>query len=67
MDFEVSALIPIYESYNAVVLAAGCSASKLRDAIRSRLTQDELYALVTDVVLDENESILIDSESDESI
>jgi len=67
MDLEVSDLIPIYESYNAVVLAAGRSASKLRDAIRSRLTQDELYALVTDVALDENETILIDSDSDESI
>ena len=62
MDFEVSALIPIYESYNAVVLAAGCSASKLRDAIRSRLTQDNLFTLVTDVILDENEPVWIDSE-----
>jgi len=62
MDFEVSALIPIYESYNAVTLSEECSAWKLRDAIRSRLTQDKLFTLVTDVTLDENEPVWIDSE-----
>ena len=62
MDFEVSALIPIYESYNAVTLSEDCSAGKLRDAIRSRLTQDKLFALVTDVTLDENAPVWIDSD-----
>jgi len=62
MDFEVSALIPIYDAYNAVTLSEECSASKLRDAIRSRLTQDRLFALVADVTLDENVPVWIDSD-----
>jgi len=66
-DFEVRSLIPIYESYNAVDLSTGCSASKLRDAIRARLTKDELFALVADVALDENESILIGSDSEADV
>jgi len=66
-DFEVRSLIPIYESYNAVDLSTGCSASKLQDAIRARLTKDELFALVADVALDENESILIGSDSEADV
>ena len=48
-------------------MSEGDSASKLRDAIRKRLLEKDLYDLVTDVALDENETILIDSDSDESI
>jgi len=62
MYYEPSALIPIYHAYNAVTLAKGCSASKLRDAFRLRLTQDNLIPLVADVTLDENEPIWIDSD-----
>jgi len=66
-DFEVSSLVPIYQSYNAVDLRAECSASKLRDAILARLTKDGLCALITDVALDENESMSAASDSDASI
>jgi len=62
MYCELSALIPIYDAYNAVTLEEGYSAWNLRDAIRSRLTQDNLIALVADVTLDENEPIWIDSD-----
>ena len=58
MDYDP----PIYDAYNAVTLSEECSASKLRDAIRSRLTQDKLFTLVTDVTMDENEPVWIDSE-----
>jgi len=64
MDFQVTALIPIYESYYAADVAAGHSASKLRDAIRSRLIEKQLFDVVTDIALDENESVVIDSDSD---
>ena len=70
-DFEVRSLVPIYQSYNAVTLRADCSAAQLRDAIRARPTKDltkvELCALITDVALDENESISTDSDSDSSM
>jgi len=62
-DFEVAELIPIYESYTANNVSEGDSASKLRDAIRKRLLEKDLYDLVTDVALDENESVVSDSDS----
>jgi len=62
MDYDPGELIPIYDAYSAVTLSEGCSAWKLRDAIRSRLTQDDLIPLVADVTLDENEPIWIDSD-----
>jgi len=64
MDFDVAALIPIYEFYTAADVSEGHSASKLRDSIRSRLIENQLFHLVTDVTLDENESVVIDSDSD---
>ena len=66
-DFEVRSLVPIYQSYNAVDLRAEYSASKVRDAILARLTKDGLCALITDVALDENESMSAASDSDASI
>jgi len=60
--YDSSELIPIYDAYNAATLAEGCSAWRLRDAIRSRLTQDNLIDLVADVTLDENAPIWIDSD-----
>ena len=44
-DFEVAELIPIYESYTANNVSEGDSASKLRDAIRKRLQEKDLYDL----------------------
>jgi len=60
--YESSELIPIYDAYNAATLNQGGSAWRLRDAIRSRLTQDDLIALVADVTLDENAPLWIDSD-----
>jgi len=44
MHYERSALIPIYDAYNAVKLTKGCTAWQLRDAIRSRLIQENLIS-----------------------
>jgi len=44
MRYECSALIPIYDAYNAVQLAKGCTAWQLRAALRSRLIQENLIA-----------------------
>jgi len=60
--YDSSDLIPIYDAYNAARLDKGCSTSRLLDAIRSRLTEDELFALVADVKLDENAPFCIDSD-----
>ena len=53
MDYDRTKLIPIYNAYNAVRLAEGCSAIKLREAIRSRLMQENLIPPVAGVSLDE--------------
>ena len=53
MYYDRSALIPIYDAYNAVKLTKWCSAWKLREAIRSRLIQDNLIHPVAAVRLDE--------------
>jgi len=47
MDFDANALIPIYESYLASNLSDENTASKLRDAIRSRLIEDDLFCLTS--------------------
>jgi len=60
--YDSSEPIPVYDAYNAAVLEEGCSASRLRDAIHSRLTQDKLSTLVADVTLDENAPLCIDSD-----
>ena len=44
MYYERSALIPIYDAYNAVQLTKGCTAWQLRAAIRSRLIQENLIS-----------------------
>jgi len=44
MDYNHSALIPIYDAYNAVQLTKGCTAWQLREAIRSRLIQENLIS-----------------------
>jgi len=51
--YDRSALIPIYDAYNAVQLTPGCTAWQLREAIRSRLIQENLIPLVAVVSLDE--------------
>ena len=61
MDFDIDALILIYEAYSNV--GEGHSA-KLRDAIRLRLMEKGLFGLVTDIALDENESVVIDTDSE---
>ena len=38
--YECKDLIPILDAYNAAELDKGCTAGRLRDAIRSRLAQD---------------------------
>jgi len=53
MYYDRSALIPIYDAYNAVKLTKWGSAWKLREAIRSRLIQDNLIPPVATVRLDE--------------
>ena len=44
-------------------MGAGTSA-KLREAIRLRLKENGSLALVTDIALDENESVVIDTDSE---
>ena len=39
-NYECKDLIPILDAYNAATLEKGCTAWRLRDAIRSRLAQD---------------------------
>ena len=53
MYYDRSALMPIYDAYNAVKLTKWYLAWKLREAIRSRLIQDNLIPLVAVVRLDE--------------
>ena len=60
--YDSMELIPIYDAYNAARLDKGCSTSRVLDAIRSRLTEDELLVLVADVTLDENTPVGIDSD-----
>jgi len=47
-------------------VGAGTSA-KLREAIRLRLKENGSLALVTDIALDENESVVIDTDSDDDV
>jgi len=42
--YECSALIPIYNAYNAVQLTKECTAWQLRAALRSRLMQEDLIS-----------------------
>jgi len=42
--YDRSALIPIYDAYNAVQLTPECTAWQLREAIRSRLIQENLIS-----------------------
>ena len=62
--YDPNDLIPIYDAYNAAEhpLEEGCSAWRLRGAIHSRLTRDDLDGKVADVTLDENAPISLDSD-----
>jgi len=60
--YDPMELIPIYDAYNAARLDERCSTSRLRNAIRSRLIEEELFVLVADVTLDENSPVGIDSD-----
>jgi len=44
--YDPNMLVPIYDAYKASGLEEGCTASRLRDAIYSRLTRDNLNGLV---------------------
>jgi len=74
-DFSMDELVPIYKAFSKV--GAGHSA-KLRDAIGSRLQQEGMFGLVSDVALVapesvemeaafENESDVVEIESDASV
>jgi len=52
--YDPNKLVPIYDTYKASRLHEGCTASKLRDAIHSRLTRDNLIGKVAAATLDEN-------------
>ena len=52
--YDPNMLVPIYDAYKASNAQAGCTASRLRDAIHSRLTRENLIGLVAADTLDEN-------------
>jgi len=60
-DFSMVELIPIYKAFSQV--GAGHSA-QLRDAIGSRLQQEDMFGLVSDVALVAPESVEMEPDSE---